>query len=657
MTKNIWNDEVAKAYFDDTLRMRVYTSRLLGQDPSLVLHGGGNTSVKIREKDFFGNIVDLLYVKGSGWDLATIEKEGFSPVRMEVLLKLAEFEALSDSIIVREQRAGLTDPYAPNPSVEAILHAIIPSRFVDHTHADAVIAVMNTSNGMANVRQIYGDRVLIVPYVMPGFKLARKVYEMTRDVDWNDIEGIMLMNHGAFTFHDEARRSYERMIDLVSRAEAFLRDRGALSIAGEDAQPRDYLKLAALRRVVSEAASMPMLAQLNSSREAVGYANLDDVDLIALQGPLTPDHIIRTKRIPALINGDVREVVSRYVDDYIAYFNQNAGKDIAMLDPAPRWAVWRGQGIISFGPTVKSAGIVSDIVDHTIAVQQWAEAIGGWRALPPGDLFEMEYWELEQAKLKREASVPPFQGKVALVTGAASGIGLACAKTLAEQGAAVVGLDLSENINTTFHGLNMLGMQVDVTDDDRVQRAIEESIATFGGLDILVSNAGYFPPNAKLEDMDADVWDRSVRVNLTSHQRVLQASIPYLKLGIDPAVVIIGSKNYPAPGPGAASYSVMKAGLTQLARVAALELAGDGVRVNVVHPDAVFDTALWTDEMLQSRAQYYGMTVQEYKTKNLLHTEIRSRDVAHLVAAMASDVFARTTGAQVPIDGGNDRVI
>lgn len=655
--QSLWNPIEAQAYSNDPLAMRVYTSRLLGREPALVLHGGGNTSVKVRENDFFGNPVDLLYVKGSGWDLATIEKAGFSPVRMELLLKLAEFETLSDSVIVREQRAAMTDPFAPNPSVEAILHALIPYRYVDHTHTDAVVAVMNTPNGRDNVREIYGERVLVVPYVMPGFKLARHVFELTRGIDWSALDGIILMNHGVFTFHDDAKTSYERMIELVSLAEDFLAARGAFNVATADPAPADLPQLAAVRAQVSAAAGKPMLARLNRSPQAVGYANQPDLNAVAFQGPLTPDHIIQTKRAPLHITGNPQTDVAQFVADYRAYFDAHTDGTLTMLDPAPRWAVWAGQGVVSFGANAKGVRVVSDIVEHTLAAQQWAKALGGWQALGHQDLFEMEYWELEQAKLKGGGSAPPLQGKVALVTGAANGIGRACALMLAQQGAAVVGMDLSAEVETALQGSQFLAIQADVTDMDAMRGVVERAVGHFGGLDILVSNAGYFPSNDRIENMNADVWQRSLSVNLTSHQQVMQLAIPYLKHGIDPTIIVIGSKNFAAPGPGAAAYSVMKAGITQLARVAALELAASGIRVNVVHPDAVFDTALWTEEMLASRAKHYGLTVHEYKTKNLMRTEITSMDVGRLVASMAGDAFAKTTGAQVPIDGGNERVI
>jgi rhamnose utilization protein RhaD (predicted bifunctional aldolase and dehydrogenase)/NAD(P)-dependent dehydrogenase (short-subunit alcohol dehydrogenase family) len=657
MPVNYWNDTDAAHYADDPLGMRVYTSRLLGADPSLVLHGGGNTSVKIEEPDFFGDPVHLLYVKGSGWDLATIEKPGFSPVKMDLLLKLAKFETLSDSIIVREQRAAMTNPFAPNPSVEAILHAVIPYKFVDHTHTDAVVAVTNTPDGRAHIEAIYGDRVFIVPYVMPGFKLARKVYEMTREVDWKKLDGIILMSHGVFTFHDNARTSYERMLDIVGAAEDFLAKRNALSLVEATPTPIDHMGLATLRKAVSHRAGKPMLASLNASAQAVGYAGLDNLRDVALQGPLTPDHIIRTKRVPIIVGDNPAADVGSYADDYATYFDTHTTKGLTMLDPAPRWGVWPGQGIISFGNTAKAVTIVSNIIDHTIASQQWAEALGGWQALGQQDLFDMEYWELEQAKLKRGGTPPPFQGRVALVTGAASGIGRACAEAFAGAGAAVVALDLDPSVIEIFSGHGQLGLQVDVTDEAAITHAIEQTVERFGGLDVLVTNVGYFPANATVDEITPDVWDKAVAVNLTSHQRLIRATTPYLKLGIDPSIIVIGSKNVPAPGPGAAAYSVTKAGLTQLARVAALELAADGVRVNILHPDAVFDTGLWTEDLLASRAAHYGLTIQQYKTKNLLGVEITSADVGQLAVTIAGPAFKRTTGAQVPIDGGNTRVI
>jgi len=690
---SLWNDKEAKRYGQDPLALRVYTSRLLGQEPSLVLHGGGNTSVKTRAINIFGESDELLYVKGSGWNLATIEHQGFAPVKMDVLLKMVKLKALSDTEMVRVQRTAMTDPGAPNPSVEAILHAIIPFAYVDHTHADALVAITNTEKGEQFIKEIYGDRVLIVPYVMPGFILAKKIYDMTNNIDWKQCEALILMNHGVFTFDDNAKTSYERMIHIVSKAEKYLKrhgvsiidyksDRVNLTAPGKlrniftriqslikqkskksqklssQAIKEHLLKLAELRNKISCKRGMPVLAKQKTSVQDIHFSNSKEVASIATRGPLTPDHVIRTKRIPIIIDDDISVNIDHYVEDYRRYFKHHAnGGNIIRLDQAPRWAVWPGYGTVVFGCNVSEVTVISDIVDHTVWAISAAETLDRWTALPEKDIFDVEYWELEQAKIKKGGTPPIFQGKIALVTGAASGIGRACVEALHKQGAVVVALDINPDIERLFGQEGILGLVCDVTIEDNVKRSIETTVAHFGGLDILISNAGIFPAGESIEDVKSETWQRSMDINLSSHQQLLRQCIAYLSLGIDPAVVIIASKNVPAPGPGASAYSVAKAGLTQLARIAALELGSKGIRVNVVHPNQVFDTAIWTEEVLANRAKQYGMSVEEYKTSNLLKTEITSNDVAQLVCTMASPVFSKITGAQIPIDGGNDRVI
>jgi rhamnose utilization protein RhaD (predicted bifunctional aldolase and dehydrogenase)/NAD(P)-dependent dehydrogenase (short-subunit alcohol dehydrogenase family) len=661
--KSLWNDADARAFEENPLRLRVYTSRLLGREPSLVLHGGGNTSVKSEVVDLFGQREPVLYVKGSGWDLATIEDGGFAPVRLALLERMAELPALSDGDMVRAQRAAMTDPSAPTPSVEAILHAIIPFTFVDHTHADAVVTVSNTPGGEAKIREIYGDRVLIVPYVMPGFVLARKVFEMTRKTDWSKLDGIILLNHGVFTYGHDARSSYERMISLVTECEAYLdRETTAERVARKPGtRPATgavdlELAIASIRRSVSRRRGSAMLAGLDRGEDAHLFSCLPGIGAIA-RGPLTPDHVIRAKPLPLMLEGEVEEVVGQYAVDYASYFGRNARAGTTALDPAPRWAIWPGQGTIAFGSSWTDVAIVSDIVRHTRDAILAAESLGGWRPLGEDQLFEVEYWELEQAKLKKGGARPPLEGKVVLVTGAASGIGRACAEMLLEQGAAVAGIDINPGVEVMSSRPGFLGIVCDVTDQAALVASVRRTVRQFGGIDCLITNAGLFTPSLTLEQLDDASWSRSLDLNLSSHLTLLRSAIPFLRLGIDPAVVVIGSKNVPAPGPGAGAYSVAKAGLTQLARVAALELAGDGIRVNVIHPHAVFDTAAWSPEVLEQRARSYGISVEEYKARNLLGVEISSRDVAALALAMLGPAFAKTTGAQVPIDGGNDRVI
>ena len=655
--KSLWNDIEAQAFENDPLQLRVYTSRLLGKEPGLVLHGGGNTSVKDAVKNVFGDIEEILFVKGSGHDLASIQADGFAPVRLQALTRLATLARLPDTQLARLQRSAMTDPEAPDPSIEAMLHANIPYKYVDHTHADAVVTITNSRRGQGLLQKIYQDRVLIVPYIKPGFKLAQKIIKMTDDTKWEKIEGMILLHHGVFTFADDARTSYERMIQLVSVAEDYLQKQGAQEHVARAQAQEDLLTLSMIRRYVSRARGNAVIARLDHSPEACGFANLDHVESIATCGPLTSDHLIRTKPFPVILGKDVQQDITDYTRAYQAYFDKNTDGRRICLDAAPRWGVWPQHGTIALGRSVRETIIVSDIVRHTICAIQHGEALGGWKFLSEKQMFDMEYRELQQAKLPQNDIFPELQGKIALVTGAGSGIGLACATMLHEQGAVVVGLDINPEISKMFNQEDLVGITCDVTDNRAVKAAVENTVRRFGGLDILIPNAGIFTATQKIEDLEEEIWNRSMEINLSSHQRLLKTCIPYLRQGIDATVVFISSKNVPAPGPGAAAYSVAKAGQTQLARIAALELGCDGVRVNIVHPNAVYDTALWTPEVLESRACEYGCTVEEYKTNNCLKTEVLSKDVATLVCAMVGPAFAKTTGAQVPIDGGNVRVI
>ncbi len=653
-----WNDGDSAQYTDD-LAKRVYTSRLLGQDDTLVMHGGGNTSVKLRQKNLFGRDEDILYVKGSGQSLATIDAEGFTPLRLATLLELATLPSLSDTQMANELRCAKVKADAPNPSVEAILHALVPYKYVDHTHADAVIAVTNSANGQARVEEIYGESVIVVPYVMPGFRLARLSAQLIPEKMTTRTLGMILLKHGVFSFGETARDSYERMIELVSRAESYLKQHDAWTITFAEAAPperplRD--ERAALRRDLAVAAGFPVIAATHDDPQALGFAGRSDVAQLSQQGPLTPDHVLHTKRVP-LLGRDV----AGYAEAYQQYFEANQGRSalpLTMLDPAPRIVLDPELGLIAVGRTVKTARIAADLYQHTIDVILRATALGGYEALPPGDVFDVEYWDLEQAKLRSAAKLPPFTGEIALVTGAASGIGKACVEALLARGAAVIGLDINPAVTADYKRPEYAGICCDVTDETALAAALESGIKTFGGLDMLVLNAGIFPPGTPIGALKLADWERVMRVNLDANLSLLREAYPLLKLAPRGGrVVIVGSKNVPAPGPGAAAYSASKAALNQLGRVAALEWGGDGIRVNIVHPNAVFDTGIWSEEVLASRAKHYGMTVEQYKTNNVLKVEVTSRDVAELVAELCGATFAKTTGAQIPIDGGNDRVI
>lgn len=658
MPANLWNDSEAASYPGD-LGLRVYTSRLLGRDKSLVLHGGGNTSVKVREPSLFGEEEDVLYVKGSGWDLETIEAAGFAPVRLAPAVRLASLARLSDPQMVNELRTSMTQASAPTPSVEAILHAVLPFKYVDHTHADAVVTITNTADGEARVREIYGSSVVVVPYVMPGFDLARVCAERFPAEAGPETIGMVLLNHGIFSFGETARESYERMIHLVGLAEAYLERQGVWELGPfpeAGAGDLDSLGRARLRHEISKTAGVPMLLGGRRDARSLAFAGRPDAASVSQQGPATPDHVIRTKRLP-LLGRDV-EAYARAYQEYFAEHAPNAGAPKTILDPAPRVILDPEWGLLTAGRTAKDAAIAAEIYEHTMDVIERAERLGGYRALSSAHLFAMEYWDLEQAKLAKSGKAPVFAGEVALITGAASGIGRACADAFLARGAAVVGLDLDPKIESLFDRPDFLGLRCDVTVEEEVARAVAAAVAAFGGVDLLILNAGIFPPSRRIADLPLAEWDRVMRVNVDANLVFLRRCHPLLRLA--PAggrVVVIGSKNVPAPGPGAAAYSASKAALQQLARVAALEWGAEGIRINTLHPNAVFDTGVWTDEVLASRAAAYGLSVAEYKTHNVLRVEVSSRDVAELAAEMCGPRFAKTTGAWLPVDGGNERVI
>ena len=671
---NRWDDAESARWAElGDLGEITYGSRLVGADPALVLHGGGNTSLKGASTDAWGEPVATLWVKGSGWDLATIEPPGFAPLRLEPVRRLAELAELPDTEMVNQLRIHLLDASAPNPSVEAILHALLPHRAVLHSHADAVLALTNTANGDARVRDLWGDRAVVVPYVMPGFDLARRCAEEWQAQAHDGTEAMVLLNHGIFTFGETARQAYDSMIDRISEAEQCLAEAGVTSFGdvgtsaaeGRSARgvsPDDVETVAELRAAVSAAAGAPLLLRAVRDERAEAFCARDDLASVAKRGPATPDHVIRTKQFP-MVGSDV----ASFVDGYRAYFERNAarhagGDPLTMLDPAPRVVLDPQLGLWTAGRRAVDCDIAADIYLHTIDVICAAEALGGYVALGEADLFDVEYWELEQAKLARAGAPAALAGQVALVTGASSGIGRAAADALAAAGAAIAGIDLAPAPEGTA-GSARHDIVADVTDARAITAAVAGAVERFGGVDIVVAAAGIFGPSAPLGDLadDADLgaaWQQTFDVNVSGAANTLAAA--HRVLQHSPAggrVVIVGSKNVPAPGRGAGAYSASKAALTQLARVAALEWASDGITVNVVHPDGVFDTGLWSDELIAQRAASYGLTPDQYRRRNLLGHELSSADVGALIAQMCGPAFAHTTGAQIPQDGGSERVI
>lgn len=649
--QDLWDDAEA-AQARSGLDLRVYSSRLIGRDPALVLHGGGNTSFKGTVTDRFGVEQSVIWVKASGFDLGTMGPEGFTALSLPPVLALAELESLSDADMVSEVKRARLDPQAAAASIEAIVHALIPLAYVDHSHADGVLTISNSTGGGERLREIYGPRVMVLPYVKPGFDLARQIRAAVNAPAFAETDAIILEHHGVFTWGETARASYERMIAICAKAEAWL----AAKVGALPASPpavTDPLAIARLRGAVSRLAGRAMISLPAGT---IPPDEIGTVAALARHGTLTPEHVIHNKPFPAVVGGDPGPALEAFAEEYRAYVAcGEAG--VTPLPPHPHWALLPNGAVRSFGPTLARARVSADVAMANLKALRLAARLGGWQGLGEADLRDLEYWELEQAKLRAQGTPAPLTGKVALVSGSATGIGRATAEALRERGALVVGLDINPEITTHMNRPGYEGLVVELTDEAAVERALDHFVTSYGGLDILVSNVGIFRAGATIEQMGDDIWDQSLDVNVTSHRKLLKRAVPILRHGITPGVVFIGSRNVAAPGVGAAAYSVSKAALTQLMRVAAMELAPEGITVNAVHPDAVFDTPLWTREALETSARRYGLTVEEYKSRNLMRQPVTAKDVGRAVVALVDGTFARTTGAQIPVDGGNDRVL
>jgi rhamnose utilization protein RhaD (predicted bifunctional aldolase and dehydrogenase)/NAD(P)-dependent dehydrogenase (short-subunit alcohol dehydrogenase family) len=671
-----WNDNDARTLtgryaengVSEDLAFRVYTSRLLGQDPSLVLHGGGNTSVKTRTCDLSGEETDVLCVKGSGWDMGNIEPQGLPAVRMAPLLKLRARETLSDEDMVRHQRAYLLDPSAPNPSVETLLHAFLPHKFIDHTHSIAVLSIADQPNAAELCSEVYGKRMGQVPYIMPGFALAKKaaeVFEQDRSV-----EGLILLKHGIFTFGESAHEAYERMIEMVTLAEARLL-KGRKPVFVPAALPASPAPLAAVAPILRGAASIRegdgwrrMVLEFRTSPAILNYVNGAEVGRYAAQGVVTPDHTIRTKNYPLIVPAAAdlaafrtaaRGAAEKFMADYRAYFDRNnAGEAMPKkpLDPLPRVILAPGLGLFGLGRSKKDAAIAADIAENTVATITDAEAIGRFEALHESDLFDMEYWSLEQAKLGATKE-KPLAGQVAVVTGGAGAIGATTAKLFKENGAELAVLDLNgEAAKRTAKALGgaTLGLACDVTDQASVQAAFDRIAETFGGLDILVSNAGA-AWQGRIGTVDEAVLRQSFELNFFAHQRVAQAAVKImLAQGTGGCLLFNVSKQAINPGPDFGPYGLPKAATLFLARQYAVDHGADGIRSNAVNADRIRSGVL-TPEMIAQRAAARGVSEKDYMGGNLLGQEVTADDVAQ--AFLHQALSLKTTAGVTTVDGGN----
>jgi rhamnose utilization protein RhaD (predicted bifunctional aldolase and dehydrogenase)/NAD(P)-dependent dehydrogenase (short-subunit alcohol dehydrogenase family) len=661
----------AKIGVGEDLALRTYSTRLLGGDPLLVLHGGGNTSVKTRMRDLLGETHEVLCVKGSGWDMGAIEPAGLPAVKLEPLRKLRRLDRLADADMVNAQRTNLLDANAPNPSVETLLHAFLPAKFIDHTHAAAVLSLVDQPNGEALVEDVYNGSMGFVPYVIPGFalaKLAAEAFEANPNV-----AGLILNKHGIFTFAETAREAYERMIDMVSRAEARLAKgrRNLFAAAALPTAPATLGEVApivrgavAVRPSASDAEPKRFLLEFRSGREVLNYVNGADLADYGQRGVVTPDHIIRTKNYPliapppqagrldAFAQG-LRAGVAAYMDRYEAMFareNARSGGGKSKLDAMPRVVLVPGLGLFGVGNTAKDAAIAADLAENAIRVITDAEAIGRFEPLSEADLFDVEYWSLEQAKLKA-ATPKPLTGQVAVVTGGAGGIGAATAKALAAEGATVAVLDLAgEAARAVGKEIKGLGVACDVTDRASVRAAFLRVVETYGGVDIVVSNAGG-AWQGRIGEVADEVLRQSFELNFFSHQAVAQEAVAIMLKQATGGVLLFNvSKQAVNPGANFGPYGLPKAATLALVRQYALDYGGAGIRANGVNADRI-RTGLLTTAMIADRAKARKVSEREYMGGNLLKREVTASDVAQAFVALAQ--ARATSGHIVTVDGGN----
>jgi rhamnose utilization protein RhaD (predicted bifunctional aldolase and dehydrogenase)/NAD(P)-dependent dehydrogenase (short-subunit alcohol dehydrogenase family) len=678
---SLWSDGDAEAMvrrFGDSIgpgsagsdvALRVYTSRLLGGDPRLVLHGGGNTSVKTVLPDLLGDPVEVLCVKGSGWDMALIEPPGLPAVRLAPLGRLRDRTSLSDEDMVRVQRANLLDPGAPNPSVETLLHAFLPHRFIDHTHAAAVLSLADQPDAAERCADLYGARVGIVPYIMPGFLLAKKAAEVF-EAD-PTVEGLILLKHGAFSFGDDARAAYERMIAIVSLAEERLA-RGRRNVFVPATLPAALAKPAEIAPILRGACALPdpataglykrFVLDFRNAPGVVNFVNGAELSRYGQAGVATPDHTIRTKNYPLIVPPperarladfalSVREGVARFAAEYHAYFARNNASSAVKkreLDPAPRVILVPGIGLFGLGRSGRDAAIAADLAESWVATVTDAEAVGTFESLSEAELFEIEYWSLEQAKLGGAAE-KPLAGQVALVTGGAGTIGLATARAMRNAGAEIALIDRAgaEHAATRLGGL---GLTADVTDPSAVGAAFDRIAEHFGGLDIVVSNAGA-AWQGRIGEVDEKTLRDSFELNFFAHQRVAQNAVRIMLAQATGGCLLFNvSRQAVSPGPNAGPYGLPKAATLFLMRQYALEYGADGIRANAVNADGIRG-GLLTPEFIRIRAAAYGISENDYMARNLLGREVTAEDVAQAFLDLA--LARNTTAAFATVDGGN----
>ena len=670
--RNDWSEIEAKKYINKykklghsrDMALRVYTTRLLGRNSELVLHGGGNTSVKTEIKDIDGKKYKVLCVKGSGWDMAEIEPEGLPAVKLQPLLALKNKKNLSDEDMVAYQKRNLINIKSPNPSVETFLHAFLPFKFVDHTHSDAIMNVTNRPNGFKFCKKIFGKKVSIVPYVMPGFDLARKINEVYSKQP--NINCLILLNHGIFTFADDAKKSYDLMIKYVSDAEKAikkLRSKKIKQIKKFKTNFRPHEIAPILRGLLSENKDQKFIINYRSNKNLNYFINGKNVRSYSSKGTATPDHVIRVKPFPLIISPKqncsiedfkilAEKAFKDYRKKYVKYFNINKSKvkeKKTMLDTSPRVILVQNVGLFSVGNSLNASKIAGDLTETNARVISSVEETSKYKFIPEKDLFDVEYWSLEQAKIKKAKK--PLEGNVVVITGSAGAIGSATYKLFKSYGAEIVLLDYDlKKIKALQKNVKDLCLHCDVTNKNSIAKAFNKICEIYGGIDILISNAGT-AIGGSIAEVDDKVLRKSFEENFFSHQNCASEAIRIMKKqNINGCLLFNISKQSVNPGKNFGPYGLPKSALLSLCKQYAVDYGAYGIRSNGVNADRI-RSGLLNDNMIKSRAKAREVSTDEYMKGNLLLNEVKADDVAKAFFHLA--VSKKTTGAVLTVDGGN----
>ena len=659
----IWLSEASKNDADQQLALRVYTSRLIGQNPDLVMHGGGNTSVKVERKNLFGETRKVMHVKGSGWDLDTILAPGLPGLWLEPLMKLRDLKQLSDEDMVNIQRANLLDSSSPNPSVETLLHAFLPHKFVDHTHATPFLILANLPNATEVCKEIFGEKLGIVPYIMPGFALAKKAAEVFKQNP--NVEGLMLLGHGHFAFGETAKESYDQIILHTQAVAEYLKMEKPTDLFVRNPHKATDI-FPVIRGLIGDmiGANSPMpIMDLRNGKNELQFLKRNDLKELSARGTASPDHVIRIKSRPLVLSEAVwskgreaiKEELDQYAKEYKAMFERQAPladqpKTMLPTDPKNIWM--EGVGLIGLGANAKAASIAGDLVVQNARVRAIGEDAGGFKPISEKDLFDCEYWSLEQAKLGK-GKPPKFQGKIVMITGGSGTIGFAIAEAFSKLGAQTILVDKDETAlkkAVTKLGFGHEYFPIDVTDADAAEQAMLAAIQNFGGLDILISNAGAAHEGPMLSVSNEELRN-AFELNFFSHYCFSKETAKILKNQNRGGQILFNiSKQAVNPGKNFGAYGLPKATTFFLMRQLALELGSDGIRVNGINADRI-RSGLLTDDFISSRAKSRGVSESEYMAGNLLGKEVTAEHVADAFTSLAC--AESTTGHVMTVDGGN----